>query len=137
MSAIKKRRADPADPLNSEKMVVAIITATTQTGVVAFAYTPGYAFQITRVRSYNLNKAGAVSFKVLVDTREAVASGTFTDEAEVAQTLSTTLADLRGSSTDAITIEYTTDGSGVLTNGHVVLEFRPYPMRGEVAPGDA
>lgn len=130
--AVKDRNVAKDAAVASDKAVVAIITAISQTGVVAFKYTPGYAFQITRIRTYNLAKAGAVSGNAKVGTRTAAAL-TFTAATEVAHTLSTTLANIQGSASEAITIEYTTDGSGALTNGFVIIEFRPRPMNGEGA----
>jgi hypothetical protein len=130
--AVKDRNVAKDAVVASDKAVVAIITAISQAGVVAFKYTPGYAFQVTRVRTYNLAKAGAVSGNLKIGTRTAVAL-TFTSATEVAHVLSTTLANVQGSASEAITVEYTTDGSGVLTNGFVVIEFRPRPMNGEGA----
>jgi hypothetical protein len=130
--AVKDRNVAKDAVVASDKAVVAIVTAISQTGVVAFKYTPGYAFQVTRVRTYNLAKAGAVAGNLKIGTRTAVAL-VFTTASEVAHVLSTTLANVQGSASEAITIEYTTDGSGVLTNGFVVIEFRPRPMNGEGA----
>lgn len=135
MASVRGIRAQPADPFGRETMQVALITAISQTGVVAYSYTPGYAFRLVRVRSYCLLKAGTVTAQVKVGTRTAVTTVSFTTATEVAQTLSTTAANIKGSATEAITLNYTTDGSGVLTNGFVILEFRPYPMRGEAAVG--
>lgn len=130
--AVKDKNVLPSAVIASDKQVVAIVTAVSQTGVVAYSYTPGYRFQLTRVRSYCRVKAGAVSGAVKISTRTAVTTVTFTTATEVAQTLSTTLANIQGSATDAITIEYTSDGSGVLTNGFAILEFRPLGMNGEI-----
>lgn len=128
--AVKDRNVLPSAVIASDKMAVALIVATGQSGVVSFKYTPGYAFQITRARTYCLTKAGAVAGNLKVGTRTAVAL-TITAATEVAHTLSTTLANVQGSASEAITVEYTTDGSGALTNGFVIIEFRPRPMNGE------
>lgn len=128
--AVKTRNVLPADPLAKDKISVALIVAISQTGVVSWKYTPAYDFQITRVRTYCLTKAGAVSGNLKVGTRTACTL-TLTAATEVSNTLSTTLANVQGSSTEAITVEYTTDGSGALTNGHVIIEVRPQHMNGE------
>lgn len=130
--AVKDKNVKPDAVIASDKQVVAIVTAVSQSGVVAYSYTPGYRFQLTRVRSYCRVKAGTIAGAVKVSTRTAVTTVTFTQATEVAQTLSTTLANIQGSATDAITIEYTSDGTGALTNGFVVLEFRPLGMNGEI-----
>lgn len=129
--AVKDRNVLPSANFAISRLVVPVVTAISQTSVVAFTYTPGFAFQIVRVRSYNKAKAGAVAGVLKVSTRSAVAAVTFTTATEVAQTLSTTLANVQGSATDAITLEYTSDGSGVLTNGGIVVEIRPQHMNGE------
>jgi hypothetical protein len=113
---------------------VALVTAISQTGVVAYSFTPGYRFQIAAVSSYCRVKAGTVTATVKIGSRTAVTTVSFTTATELAQTLSTTLANIRGSSTETITIEYTTDGSGVLTNGFVTLTIRPFPLSGETGP---
>jgi delta 1-pyrroline-5-carboxylate dehydrogenase len=50
------------------------------------------------------------------DRHRTAASVVFTAATEVGQTLSTTLANIRGSSTEAITVVLTTDHTGVLAN---------------------
>lgn len=107
-----------------------IVTALSLTSAVVYSFTPGYKFEIERIRSFCRTKAGTVTAVVKVGTRTA-ASITFTAATEVAQTLSATLANLQGSVSEAITIELTTDGSGVLTNGLVAISIRPLGMHGD------
>jgi hypothetical protein len=134
MAAQRSIRGIPTDPMASETVSATLVTAISQTGVVAWSLTPGFAFQITRIRTYCLLKAGVCTGNVKIGTRTA-APLVFTSATELAAVLSTTLANLRGSATEAITVEYTTDGSGVLTNGGVFISYRPYPMRGEATVG--
>lgn len=115
-------------------LVVPVETAVSLTNAVIFSHVIGHKFEITRVRSFCRTKAGAVSFKVKAGTREAVPAGTTTAATEVAQTLSTTKANVRGSATEAVTVELTTDGTGALTNGRVVIEYRPFPLAGDLGP---
>ncbi len=112
---------------------VGITTAISLTSAVVFSFAPGYKFQIQRIRSFCRTKAGTVTAVVKVGTRTA-ASITFTAATEVAQTLSSTLANLQGSASEAITIELTTDGSGALTNGALVISIRPQGMHGDPSP---
>ncbi len=134
MAAQRSIRGIPTDPMAGEAVAVTLVTAISQTGVVAYSFTPGFAFQIARIRTYCLLKAGVCTGNLKVGGRTA-APLVFTSATELTAVLSTTLANLRGSATDAITIEYTTDGSGVLTNGAITFQFRPYPMRGEATVG--
>lgn len=129
--AVKDKNVQPAAVIASDKDATEVVTAISLTSAVVYAYTPGYDYQLVRVRSFCRTKAGTVTFVVKVGTRTAVATGVFTAATEVAATLSTTLANVQGSSTEATTIELTTDGSGVLTNAKVFLEWRPRHMNGE------
>lgn len=130
--AVKDKNVQPSAVIASDKDATEIVTALSLTSAVVYAYTPGYDYQLVRVRSYCRTKAGTATFVVKVGTRTAVATGVFTAATEVGATLSTTLANVQGSSTEATTIELTTDGSGVLTNAKVYLEWRPRHMNGEI-----
>lgn len=125
MSTVTDRKVARSAAIAKDRIVVPLPTATSQTGVVAFKYTPGYAFRLERVRSYARVKADTISGKVKIATREAVPALSFTQATEVDQTLSTTDADVIGAANEAISLEYTSDGSGALTNGVVVIEIRP------------
>lgn len=128
---IRNQNVNPSSQIGRKTLVIPLLVAISQTGVVSFKYTPGYKFQVVAVKTYCLTKAGAVAGTLKVGGRTA-ASLTITAATEVTATLSTTKANLRGSATEAITVEYTTDGSGALTNGMVILAIRPYPMSGDV-----
>lgn len=125
---IQDKHIHPGSAFAHQRLVAPVGTAVSLTDAVVFSFLPGYRFQITRIRSFCRTKAGTVTAVVKVGTRTA-ASITFTAATEVAQTLSTTLANLRGTAAEAITIELTSDASGVLTNGHIVLEVRPLVAR--------
>jgi hypothetical protein len=120
-----------------KELIVALVTAVSQTDAVAFEYTPGFDGQVVAVRTWNRTKAGTVTLNVrtggaayangrAVITSLAVASAT-----EEAGVLSTTLANLRFSKTEKIRVAFTTDGTGALTNGFIVLVVRPRPLNGE------
>lgn len=133
MSGMRNGNVHRAADFAKQPIIVPIITAISQTGVVSFSFAPGYKFQVVRIRTYCLLKAGTVTGNLKVSTRTSGAL-TFTSATENAVTLSTTKANLRGSATDAITVEYTTDGTGVLTNGFVSLIIRPFPLNGDLGP---
>lgn len=125
---IQDKHIHPSAAFAQQRLVAPLVTVVSLTSAVVFSYLPGYRYQITRIRSFCRTKAGVVTAVVKVGTRTA-ASITFTAATEVAQTLSATLADLRGTATEAITIELTTDGTGALNNGHIVIEARPLVAR--------
>jgi hypothetical protein len=131
MSGIRNQNVNRAATFAQKTRTVAIITALSLTSAVVYSSQPAYKYKIERIRSFCRTKAGTVTAVVKVGTRTA-ATITFTAATEVAQTLSTTLANLIGSSSEPITIELTTDGSGVLANAFIEIVTRPYPMNGDL-----
>lgn len=133
MSAIRNQKVHSAADFAKLVVPIALITAISQTDKVAFSWLPGFRYQIVSIQSFNSAKAGTIAGVVKCGVRTAAAVA-FTAATRVAATLSTTKANLRGSSTEAITLEYTSDGSGALTNGFVVVTIRPWPLSGDLGP---
>jgi hypothetical protein len=125
--AIRDQQIDKEAATAKKFLVIPIISAISQTGKVAFSMLIGFKFEVTRIRTFCSAKAGTVSGNAKIGSRTS-APLVFTAATEVAGVLSTTKADVRGSATEVLTIEYTTDGSGVLTNGFVIVELRPRPL---------
>lgn len=110
-------------------------TATSQTDLEVDSSIPGFNFEIARVEGYCMDQTDTVTVNVKIGSTTALASAlTLTDDAVAAATLSTTLSARRGSSTDAINLEYTSDGSGEIVAGKVRVWVRPYPLSGEALP---
>jgi hypothetical protein len=85
------------------------------------------------VQAYARTVAGAVTLRAKISGTTAMAADiTPTTGNVVAGTLATALAARRGSKTDSIDANFTTDGSGVLTNGFLVISFRPVPLNQEI-----
>lgn len=108
-------------------------TAVSQTALLAGAKTPGFKFQVTKVSVF----ATAVTATITVDVQiggVSVLTGAITPVAgsEVAGTLTSTLASLRGSATGQVQVKYTSNGTGAATNLQVYVQVRPYPLNGEV-----
>lgn len=131
MSGFRNQNIDKAADFPKQPLCIDLATAINLTGAVVFSFTPGYKYQIARIESFCRVKAGTVTAVVKVGGRTA-ASITFTSATEVAQALSATLANIRGSATDAITVELTTDGTGALTNGNLVILYRPWPLNRDI-----
>jgi len=128
----KDRHIDKDSNVAKQIIVIPLVTAISQTSVVAFSYLPGYAFKLLRVRSYCRIKAGTLTAQPKISTRACTAAAVvFTTATEVNAALSATAANNKGSASEVITLEYTSDGSGVLTNGVVILEIRPTGLRGD------
>jgi hypothetical protein len=108
-------------------------TATGQTGKKTDGTVPGFAFQVVKVEVNALTVTATISMDVQIETT-SVLTGAVTPVAATptAGTLSSTLASIRGSATDAINLLYTSNGSGAATNGVARVWIRPLPMNGEV-----
>ena len=110
-------------------------TATSQTDLEVDSSVPGFNFEIVRVEGYCMDQTDTITVNVKIQSTTALASVlTLTDDAVAAATLSATLANRRGSSTDAINLEYTSNGSGEIVAGKVRVWIRPYPLSGEALP---
>jgi hypothetical protein len=117
-----------------ERLVIPIITAVSITDLIAFAFVPGHPFEIVGAQCYARTEAGTVTADVKIQTVSALnAVMAFATGSRVDAVLATALASRRGSATDAINVHFTTDGTGALTNGFVVVSYRPVPLQGEVA----
>lgn len=115
-----------------ETIVVPVITETGLTAAEIFNVVPGYAFEVEKVESFCRTKAGAVDAEVRVGGVAATAAGVaFTAATRVDNAIHATPANVRGVETDAITVELTTDGTGALSNGFIVLTIRPRPLAGD------
>ena len=110
-------------------------TATGQTALEVDEVTPGFNFQIVKVQVHATAVTATASVNVLIGATTCL-TGAITPVAGgvVAGTLATAAADRRGSSTDSIIVQYTTNGLGVITNGKVRVWVRPFPLNGEVMP---
>lgn len=128
MAKIRDQNVHPRAQFATERVVVPVISAINLAGAVVFSYLPAYKYELVRVRTFCRAKTNALSGNVKVGVRTACPL-VFTAATEVAGVLSATAANLKGSASEAITIEITSDGTGALLNGTVVLEIRPRAVR--------
>lgn len=131
--AVTNKKVDRNATFAVKHLNFEIATAVSLASAVIKTFRPGTGFMVVGAESFCRTKTGAVSFVIKVGGRVAVASGVFTAATRVEQTVSSTLANVKGSATEDITIELTTDGTGALTNGHIAIDVRPYPL----GPGEA
>ena len=89
-------------------------TASVSAGPVYSSSKTGFA-EVVAVQTDNTAKAGAIAGVLKIGSRTA-ATLTFTSDTRVDITPSTTKANIRGTSSEVLTIEYTSDGTGALTN---------------------
>lgn len=110
-------------------------TSTSQTDAEVDSSVPGFNFQIERVEGYCTDQTDTVTVNIKIGSTTALASAlTLTDDAVAAATLATAVTARRGSNTEAINLEYTSNGSGEIVAGKVRVWIRPYPMNGESLP---
>jgi hypothetical protein len=132
--AIKDTNVLPTANIGLECIRLAIgTTATGQTAKIPDAVKPGFDFRIVRVEVNALTVTATISVDVLIGSTSCL-TGAVTPVAATPTlgTLSTTLANVCGISTDTLNVAYTSNGSGAATNGIVSVWIRPQPMNGEV-----
>lgn len=108
-------------------------SAVSQTAKKTDAVTIGFAFEVVRVEAYALTVTASITVDVHIGAT-SVLSAAITPVADTptAGVLSTTLASRRGTSTDILSLKYTTNGAGAATNVFVTVWVRPRPLNGEV-----
>ena len=119
----------------AKECITFVIPATSvgQTDLEVDSCVPGFAFEIERISVMATAVTATASVNVKIGTTSALSSViTPVAGTDTAGTLSSTLASIRGSDSDAINVEYTTNGSGVITNGRVRVWIRPIPLNGEI-----
>lgn len=134
--AVKDAKMDSAGFAGRSCLVGAIGTsAVSQTALEVDEMIPGFNFEITKVEVYATSVTATASVNVLIGTTTVLTGAvTPTSANVVAGTLATAKADRRGSSTESIIVQYTTNGTGVIVNGKARIWIRPYPMSGESLP---
>jgi len=134
VAVAKKKSTRKAKPrgwnfatFGTRKFIVPIISAVGQAAVKALEINPGYAFRITKVESYCLNRVAAVTGDVKIGAVSVLqAAAVFTPATRVNAPLVGGAAKFRGGkATDSINVHYTTDGTGALTNGFLVITLEP------------
>jgi hypothetical protein len=111
-------------------LVIGTNVIANQADVKAYEHLPAFPFEIVSVASYCLTKVGAVTFDVKVGG-VSVLSAPLATAAGARQVGALVAAALRrGSAAAAISVHYTSDATGVLTNGHVTVVIRPTGLRG-------
>jgi hypothetical protein len=134
---VTDRKIDPRSQTARKEYLIALVTATSQTDAIAFEFTPGFAGEIVQVKSWNRSKAGTVTVNIRTggaawaNGRAAITALAPTSAAEDTAVLSTTVANLRFTAAEKVRVAFTTDGTGALTNGHILLVVRPRPLNGE------
>lgn len=104
---------------------VPVTAVISQTALAVWKHTFGYPFQVTSVHTFCSGEAGTVSADVQIGTTSVLASApAFTAGTEVTGTLGAATVTV-GTSTQALSILYTSNGTGTTTNGHVVVGVRP------------
>ncbi len=108
-----------------EFVSIPFVTAVSQADVKAFSFRPGYAFKIKSVQTYCLTKTGTVTTQVKIGTvAVSAAASAFTAATRVDTSLNAA-AGKGGGKLGDINVHYTTDGTGALVNGFVVIGIEP------------
>ena len=130
--AVTDRKVHPEARLAEKALVVSLVTATAQGDVKAFSLRPGYGFQVIGVQAYCRSEVGAVTADVKIGTTSVLSAAVaFVTATRVDGVLAASLAARRGTAAGELNVHFTSDGTGALTNGFVVVTIRPYPLNQE------
>lgn len=120
------------DPLGQKVLAFAIVTAVGQADVKAFSFKSGHPFMIVAVSCYTRLITAAVTVRVKISGVAVQAADIVPIAgAETAAVLAAAFNARMGSKNDTIEGNYTTDGTGLLTNGYLIIVYRPMPMNGD------
>lgn len=131
--AVTDAKIHPNNKSARQPIAVPIITALSQTDLKALSHVLGFKFEVVAVHVWATAVTATISVNVKIGTT-SVLTGAITPVAgtEVVGTLAASRLTRRGSATDALNVEYTTNGSGAATNLRVTVWVRAYPLNGEV-----
>lgn len=116
------------------KVLVIPVQGLTASGSVSVAkFTPGFAFQVVAASLYCSANTNLTNVDVQIGSTSVLSSAIApTSGSEVAGTLSSTLANVRGTSTTSqLNIVATAGTTLSVTNGVVMVVIRPYPLDNE------
>ena len=131
---ISDYKMNPKGLAGRHTLAFPITTAVSQTAALFGAQTPGVRFQVTKVSVFCTAATATIAVGVEINGVSVITAGiTPVAGTEVAGTLVSTLATLRGSATQQLQIKLTTNSTGAATNLVVFVQLRPYPSFGEIA----
>ncbi len=130
---INDKAIEPTAATPRTAIPLEVVTALSLTSAVVASVQPGYAFEVVKVEDYARTVTATISYDCKIGST-SVLSATATPVAatRTTRTLATSRATRRGTSTSAINIELTTNGTGAAVNMKVTVWIRPYPLNGEV-----
>jgi hypothetical protein len=126
MTPVADRSVDPdAAFAQHEIMLGANDIAISQSDILQDAHKPGFPFEIVRVEHFTDAIAATATYMVKIGTTDALAAETAPTADTLGEaTLTTTLANRKGSATDVINLHATTDGSGTFTDLRVRVIYK-------------
>lgn len=130
--SVTDAKLNPAAKSVTKVLTVPIITAINQAAVKAMSFTPGHRFEVVSVKVWSTAITATITADVKIGAT-SVLTGAVTPVAgtEVSGALVASRTARRGSASDALNIEYTTNGTGAGTNLRVTVTYRVYPLNGE------
>lgn len=128
------RNIDKASAVGLEAIQMPLgTTSVSQTATLAYAFKPGFPFTVASVQAWASGVTATASADVQIGG-VSVLTGPITPVAATvtAGTLSSTKANVVGGAGDTLQLKYTTNGTGVITNGTVTVWIRPSGMEGDL-----
>ena len=130
---IKDKAIEPTAATPQNAIPLEIVTALSLTSAVVASVQPGYAFEVVKVEDFARTVTATITYDCKVGTMSVLAAtATPVAATRTTRTLATSRASRRGTSSSALTVELTTNGTGAATNMKVTVWIRPYPLNGEV-----
>ena len=109
-----------------KKFIVPIISAVGQAGVKILEFVIGYSFKVTKVETYCLNRVATITADVKVKGTSVLQAAAAFAPAATTNAPLTANQKLRGAGPkDTFGVFYTSDGTGALTNGFVIVTVEP------------
>ena len=131
--AVTDLKMHPNGKATVKTIHVPFTSATGQTDKVVRRIKPGYRFEVVEVQVDVDTVTATISANAKIGSTSVLASAITPVAATPTNgTMATSRSARRGSATSVLSLMYTSNGSGAVTNGAFLVTIRPYPLNGEV-----
>jgi hypothetical protein len=133
VSPVVDRSIDPAAGVALEVVQLGTaIVGNSETALLADSFVPGHGFYVEKIEHFCEDITANFSYIVLIGSTALTGATVPADITRADATITASVAERKGSKTDAINLTVTSDGSGAAVGAKVRVHIRPYPMGGEL-----
>ena len=129
------RHLNPSSGLAKTPILVPLVSAVSVTDGNIAVIRPGFDFAVEKVEVFARTYTATLTVDVLVGSNVIVNDQAPTANTRVEATWNTGFTSLpsrKGTSSQDLTVRYTSNGTGAVVNGYVLVWIRPFPAGGEV-----